>query len=410
MRSHLNKLLPLTLLVFIGFWFEVAGQSDSLKQEIFSYRDSTAETIAKGRKLLMDKFLLNDKKKVAELLTYLESVEKDQNFLAFFPTERWFLYYWIERYDPLMSDLANYDEDYHRSIDQKLGPARDSLYLKLRSGLRVQRFQIIENIQRAELSDTEKAFLILNLDYFITAYAKTINRDSLNHLSNEYLTSYPQSRFENYVRKYIRFEMKNSKWGLGFEFFSGYGAFTGHLRKNFKNHVPFGVAFDVCYMNFTLFLRDYIGLGSTNDSIPFKDGTWRKDAKASTFLPEASIGYTVVENKIIKLVPFLGIASMEISPSQSDIKKYPEYENVHLKLTTTYTFGLNLDFKIAKAKKVINRPNERSYWFLRLRYAYNKPQFEQKYNRFNGDFHYITIGIGALGRQQKEAFKYSDNL
>lgn len=312
----------------------------------------------------------------------------------------------MEQYDPLMSDLANFDDAYIESINRKIGPPWDLLLIKVRDTLRAHRVEIKEQINRSSLSETEKAFLTLNFDFLLKGNDnRAVAQDSLNLSANQYLTSYPRSRFEDYVRKYIRFEFKNSNWGLGFEFFSGYGVFTDNLREQFKNHVSVGVAFDICYKKFTLFLRDYIGFSRTLDSITFNNNsTWRKDSKAQIFLPEASLGYVTLENKKLKLIPFLGISSTDITPIQADIKKIPEYENVGLKFTTTYTVGLNLDFKLGKARRVINRPAEPSYWFLRIRYAYNKPQFDRRYNRFNGAFHYLTIGIGALERRSKRDY------
>lgn len=86
----IKVIVTFTLSVFL--WTGVAGQTDSLRKEILNYQDSTAEITSKGRKLILDKFLENDKKKVNELLDYLRSIEKDQDFLAFYPLEKWFFY------------------------------------------------------------------------------------------------------------------------------------------------------------------------------------------------------------------------------------------------------------------------------------------------------------------------------
>ncbi len=87
---------------------------------------------------------------------------------------------------------------------------------------------------------------------------------------------------------------------------------------------------------------------------------------------------------------------MDISPSENDKKKIPQYELIGLTFTTTYTLGLNLDFKLGKTKTAnTGYKQQQSYGFLRFRYAYNKPQFPAT---FDGDFHSITIGFGGFGR------------
>ncbi|MGB0175997.1 MAG: hypothetical protein ACPF9D_02450, partial [Owenweeksia sp.] len=69
--------------------------------------------------------------------------------------------------------------------------------------------------------------------------------------------------------------------------------------------------------------------------------------------------------------------------------------------TTTYTVGVNLDLKLGRSKKriAVISGEEESYWFVRVRYAYNLPQYQKNYTGLSGDFHYLTIGIGGFGRK-----------
>ncbi len=375
------------------------GQSDSLKSEILTYKDEKAETILKGRKLTLDKFIENDKNKVSELLEYLQTQE-NEDYLVFYPTEKWLLYYWIKQYRKVLKDVQDFDSTYIKKMNRQIKPQRDLLLIKIKEKLFQQRQEIKQQIFQSKLTETEKKFLALNFDYLLVSYNnKEITQDTLNVFSNQYLKDYPHSNFDNYVRKYIRYEFVPSKWGLASEIFSGYGIFTDNLEKNFKNNVPFGVAFDISYKKFVLYLRDYIGFSSTKDSIQFKDGTRRKDAQVRVFLPEASLGYLIIDNRFFKVAPFVGISSTDISPTDYDKNKYPEYENIDLTYTTTYTLGLNLDFKLNFKNKKSKQP---SYGFIRVRYAYNKPQFNWKYNGFAGDFHYLTIGIGGFSRGSKK--------
>ena len=163
-----------------------------------------------------------------------------------------------------------------------------------------------------------------------------------------------------------------------------------------------GVAFDISYKKLILYLRDYIGFSKTKVDMLYSKGVWEKGSNATIFLPEASLGYTAMDNKHIKLAPFIGIASTGIGPSEYDQQQNPDLKNADLGFTATYTLGLNLDIKLkrSKAKMVTNGP-EQSYWFLRLRYAYNLSQFENKYPGFDGNMHYLTIGIGGFGRAIK---------
>ena len=381
------------------------GQTDSLRNEILRHQDSKTIIISKGRKMIFDKFLENDKKKVKEVLDYLVNHEEDEEYLAFYPAEKGLLYYWTEQYDKVINDVIHFDSVFVAHMVRKIRPLQDLFLVKLKEKIREQKMEIISQIETSKFNETDKEFLKLNFESLLTDdQDQDITQDYLNKSADQFLLYHAKSKYEGYIRKFIRYEIKPSEWGLGFEFFSGYGVFTGNLQKNFKNNVPIGVAFDILYKNFALYLRDYIGFSRTNDSIAFPSGTWEKNAQVRVFLPEASIGYVALDNKLLKIAPFIGIASTDVSPTENDRIKIPQYKNIGLKFTATYTIGLNVDFKLAKSRIQMVAAREESYWFLKIRYAYNKPQFDWKYNGFSGDFHYVTIGIGGFGRKAKRDY------
>jgi hypothetical protein len=189
------------------------------------------------------------------------------------------------------------------------------------------------------------------------------------------------------------------------EFFSGYGILTGNLPKTFKNNVPFGIAFDIYYKHIALYLRDYIGFSKTIRDIPYSTGIWEKGSQVRVFLPEASLGYVIADNKAIMLAPFAGIAGTDIGPTQFDVTKEPDLKEAALKYTMTCSFGLNLDLKLGHSKTpLVSTRIEQSFWIIRLRYAYCLTQFDKKYPGYNGNLHYLTIGIGGFGRTMKREY------
>ncbi|MEL6926103.1 MAG: hypothetical protein AAFO94_18825, partial [Bacteroidota bacterium] len=197
-----------------------------------------------------------------------------------------------------------------------------------------------------------------------------------------------------------------SKFGLGFEFFTGFGKYTGELNRHFNYNVPFGVAFDLRYKNWTLFLRDYIGLGRINENVEQNGITWTPESGAESVLAEASIGYTFRSNRKLTLTPFIGISGHEISPRARDRDLRPELDDVRLRFTRTYTTGINLDLKLAQSNIPIasmNKPEE-GYWMMRVRYSFNAPEFQRRYGAFSGHMHYITIGFGGIGRRVKRDY------
>ena len=379
------------------------AQSDSTRDYILNYKDSKAEIINKGRQLLLTKMIQNDNFKVTEVTNYLLAQE-DENYLAFLPLEKWLLYYWTGQYEKVLADLPEEKalRKLYRSV--KIQPASDDLLAKLYQTVTEHRQEINWRIGTVNMNETDKDFLRLNLDYLLDGGASRYfyRNDSLQRRTIAFLNSHPSSPYETYIRRNLLREVVYADWGLAVECFSGYGAFTNQLPTHFKNTVPIGIAFDVAYKNFVLYLRDFIGFSRTKDTLVFPEGIWKKGMQARVYLPEASVGYAVMDNHRLKLAPFVGIASTSISPTEHDQNKNLVNDGVELKFTTAYVAGLNLDFKFGHPDAfAFNTKTRQSYWFLRVRYAYSWAQFDKKYTGFSGNLHYLTIGVGGFGRTVK---------
>ncbi len=402
-QSIMKKLF--TLFVFL-IWMipPLFAQNDSIRKEILNYENQPSDIINKGRRMLLEKFYTGDHATVRRIIDYLVSLE-DNKYLAFYPDEKRMLYYWTGQYGKILKGIETREylqRDWKNTHDLIL-PVHDNLGSDVSEMLLNEQSAIKENILLSrDLDDEEKDFLILNLEYLLHSYFKfAVTQAYLNRAANRFLQAWPQSSFNEYIRYYIRFEVEVSNWGYGMDFFSGYGIFTDQLAGKFKNNVPFGVAFEIHYKKLALYLRDYIGFTKTKDSIHFDKATWAPNFKANIFLPEASLGIVAFDSRLLRAVPFAGLAGMDISPPENDRNKYPELDDVGLKFATTYTLGLNLDFKIGRTVSLVSADKvEQSFWFIKLRYAYNRPQFK----RVTGDFHNITIGIGGFDRSVKRKY------
>jgi len=393
-------LLSFILLLIAGR--PVYAQIDSIANQISKYQNGKSDVISKGRRLLLDKYMENDNKKVGEIIDYFDKEIEDANYITLYPIERIFLYYSLRDYRNILQSMLQYDSSYFVGFNKKIRPAPDDLYKKLVEQSREKLTVLNLDIELSDLSNDEKDFLKLNLKNSLwSKYDNFILQDTLNSNADTFLKKYPQSRYYKIVRKDIRYVIKPSG-GFGVEFFSGYGFFTGQLANQFNNNVPLGVAFDIYFKKIGFCLRDYIGFSSTLRSIQFTNVIWVKGDQVRVFLPELSIGYVTIDNKQFRITPFAGIASTDISPTSNDQQKKPGYDKIDLKWTMTYTFGISTDFKLGKSRNAIVRNGtQSSYFFLRIRYACNLPQFNCKYSGFGGVMHNITIGIGSLGRRLK---------
>ncbi|MCX6250937.1 MAG: hypothetical protein NTX61_09300 [Bacteroidetes bacterium] len=395
--------LRFLLFLFALIPFFVTGQTDSLENKYRNFETTKSEIISKWRRILLDKFMEGDIISVKEIKTHLVNEVGNEDYAVFHPSEYWLLLYWTQEYDKLITNIKEYDSTGLVSFQKKIKPQKDYLYAEVRNKTKKSISMFDLYIRLSGLKTIDKEFLSMNLKNLLAGNDfPVITQDSLNILADNFLLNYPKSSYENYIRKYTRLKYVPAKWGLDFEIFSGYGIFTGNLQKSFKDNVPIGIAVDIYYKNFVLFLRDYIGFSKVRTDIPYDNGTWKRNAQVRVYLPEASFGYVVLNIKHLKIAPFAGIGSTDIGPTQNDVTKESGLKKVELKFTTTYTMGLTLDLKLGNSKKSKAKYiPEQSFFFVRVRYAYTLPQFDWKYNGFNGNMHYITIGFGSFSRKIK---------
>lgn len=406
----------LILILITTFTIHSFAQTDSLRNQILNYTDTTAEIISKGRGLLSQKLMEGDYQKVREIKDYLIAKVPHEHYDVFNPLEYWYILYWTQEYDALltsmlyMDSINNYPRRGFRYFDdlrfeKKITPPNDLLEEKLSKRSVDSILQLYSLINHSTLIEEDKDFLKLRLQYITTMGDYTpFTSDSLNLAADKFLNSYPNSHYNHFIRNNIRYELVPSKWGWAFEFFSGYGILTKELKNTFTNPVPIGIAFDISYKNTTLFLRNYIGFSKTKTDVPYNNGVWEKGLQARVFLPEASLGYVVLDNKFAKLTPFAGFAGTAFLPTENDMQENKDLKKAGLNFTNTYTAGLNLDIKFGSTKTPMISYQEESYWFLRLRYGYTQSRFQKRYDGYDGAMHYITVGVGGFGRAIKRRF------
>jgi len=196
-------------------------------------------------------------------------------------------------------------------------------------------------------------------------------------------------------------QIQLSKWGLGFDFGTGYGFFTGQLNEYFTGNVPLFVGFDIGYEAWRLQLRNYIGLGMSTKRMFIYEGTWQQGLATHIIHPEASFGYEFNLGHNFVLTPFVGIASMNISPP-SKVQETPG-NDVALPFSTAIPIGTNFEYHFADHTDSANKVDGTlaAYWVVRFRTAYVFGTFDGYDPRFSGDLVYFTISFGAYLRARK---------
>ena len=191
--------ITLILVLFSNCLF---SQVDSIKSQIMQYEDSKSTIISKGRKLLLDKFIDGDLTKVREIKNYLVKTE-DDNYIALYPEEYWFVLYWTKDYLELAENIQNFDSAKVDSYYTKIRPLNDMLYIKLNEKSFENESQIKKQIQESDLDSETKQILILNFDYLLIENRKDpYTQDNINNQADKFLKTYPSSIYDDFTKTY----------------------------------------------------------------------------------------------------------------------------------------------------------------------------------------------------------------
>ena len=125
-----------------------------------------AAAIAAVRSELKTAFLTDDPAAAALWMDSLARLE-DPLFVALAWDERWLLYYWTEAYGNLFAEAMGLDANARAQLSWKIQAPRDSLFEWIDYSLNERRFELFDRINRAFLTEDEKVFAVLQLEYLL---------------------------------------------------------------------------------------------------------------------------------------------------------------------------------------------------------------------------------------------------
>ncbi len=396
MKQHILS-IGFTLIAYI-----VIGQNNSLKDQILEYDNSTSELISKARKILADKFIEGDIREIKKWRNYLTDSLETVEYLALYEQEKDILALWIEDYRFFLDELKNYIPVSVRTRQNKITPLPDNLYGLLISKTAENYDALLYRINNSEYKDEEKEVSIMYLMLYLIRFRElNITQDSLNTLSNNFLKQYPSSDYEKFIRQFVRYESKPTAIGGGVNFaLGGATLLTNKLSENFSNSYAIGFGLEIFYKNFGLFTDGTINFSKSKKDIIVNRNldTWKSNSQASYFLGNVSLGYAIIDKKI-KIIPQVGIALLEITPTTKDEEKYAYLEDFKIN-RFSYSSGIIFEYKLKH--KILDRYNVNKYnhFSLRAKYTFYYPQFT-KDSIYKGLAHNITFGFNIFGRGEK---------
>lgn len=186
---------------------------------------------------------------------------------------------------------------------------------------------------------------------------------------------------------------------LGGNFFIGNGIYTGNISEYFSNPFYVGLNLDYYKNRIVIQFDDYIGFGKTKNNIGYTtQEIWDKNDFVLSGMINLSLGYCLIDNDNIMVVPLSGIGLNKLSANLDELY---DFGNKYKPIIPHIKLGCYVDLRIWRFFK--NNPsfnnNDGSYSCPRLTFGYTIQVGQTDYSEFyDGNQFYITLGFGGLGK------------
>lgn len=399
------------LFAFFLVGISTAQNNDNIRQAIMSQKDTDLELLAKGRSLIIEQLSKGDISALRDTKDYLIR-EMSEPYKVFTVGEYWLLSYWTEDYSTILSEIDEFTRNFstfsryenerrfHLSSLLRMVAENDRLHEKLAIKSAESYIPLTVYIDNAELKSDEREFLKLLLFSMLFTPNDPGNEEmkEVNTRANDFLDTYPENKYAEYTRKFIRYEYTVGDWGFGYDFFMGYGGMTGQLQNNFRNGFAIGIAYEVSYKDAHLLMRLNHISSKTKKDITTNNLLWPANTLAYAITGDLALEYPVYKGRAIKVMPFAGIGGMGIGPRGKVEKDYPELKD--FKEMSAFNYLAGVDIRLNFWDKNINLSRNGGD-FISLRYSYYFPNYQRKYDFMGGNLHTITVGYGLYGRRPK---------
>ena len=391
------------LFSLILFASALQAQKDSLSKPVLP---DVTERIASTRQELLGAFLNDDPAGAALWRDSLMRLE-DSTHTALVWDERWLLYYWEESYGNLFDEAIRLDVAERQRLAAKKSPPRDSLFDWLDRTLYESRFQVYEKIGRGFLSEEEKQFALLELDYLLRLNQAEIASGEWNKRLDAFLTLHPESRFGTYIKANLyapaekqRTSKVRTDRGGSFDILFTSGRWRDQLERNVRSPYGFdiGLAYWLKHWNFGL--RCNFSWQKLERSIFENNYEWPKGDPTLLIMPSLELGYDIVNNRKIRIFPAAVAGIGILKPpgvDEEEEEPLPDYYSDFFYAKGYLGAVLTADIKLKNTSNADGPNEDRSYIGARLRLGYNWLNWGNKNPDLRGDMFYFAIGINLLG-------------
>ena len=362
-----------------------------------------SEEIAKSRRILLDKFIEDDKLGIMLEMDRLMMLDNN-DYLALYPVEFWLLSYWLGDYEAiLLSDKSLRLDSLSNDRTLRIPPQRDYLIPKLFEKSAEKKDTLLQHIKNSKLTEEEKTFMLMKLRYLLSESENTErkkSREELNLLADDFLTRYPDSEYADFTRRFIREKYEITRNGFAYSLYLGKFLFGGNLTDYYGPPPLLGFSIEAIKRNWVYQLNLSVGFSKTKTDMPANKETWPQNSKATGGQINLSAGRYIIDTKNFSFAPLVGVGIFGLDPN-SDTNKEPDYKGAGIKTSIAGNIGFISDIKL-KTKDNSNG----SYYMqgtsttsIRIGYDFIATPLKNNFLDYSGTVHKVTIGIGLSSRR-----------
>lgn len=360
------------------------------------------ERIASARDELLASFLADDP---AGALLWRDSLMRleDSSHAALVWDERWLLYYWEEAYGSLFDEVVRFDEVERQRLAGKLPPPADSLFIWLDNVLYERRFELYEKISRGFLTEEEKQFALLELDYLLRLNQSEQASGEWNKRLDAFLKVHPESRFRSYINAnlYTTGQAAGSRpiktdRGLNIDLLFTSGRWRDQLERTLKTPYGFDVGLAYWVKRWNFGVRCMFDWQKLSKAVIHNGFEWPESDPTVFIAPSLDLGFSVVKNDKLTVFPSVGAGLSILKPPAVDEETDnppPDYYSEFSFVKGLLSAALTADVKLM----TFDEQEENISLGVRIRFGYNRLYFGGANPALRGDMFFFSVGVNLSG-------------
>lgn len=310
--------------------------------------------------------------------------------------ERWLLYYWTENYGALLSEAAQMGAAERYALSEKVQPPADSLFELTDSMMYARRFESFQAIRHAFLSEEEKVFSILLLEYLLRING---NEEEWAEKISAFEGKYPQSNYLYFLSGVKPNILKPANKAFGAALGLQNGSWTDEADRTMPPLYALSLDFYYWVDRWNVLFGATFGAGRLRRDITDGLDTWPRNDPFSYSNYSLEIGYDIINAEKIRIFPSAGVGIAFLAPpSSADVpEELPVYYESFQLLEGHIGASLTADVKLFRDNYANWDLPKGSYNGFRLRVGYNWLNFGNGIPALDGNLFYFTFGYNIFG-------------